>query len=157
IRAALASVEAITSEIRPLLRELPRPIRERLQLPTSENWWRVVFHLAWHFPRPFLRATRLRLLAKDGAPYGRSDETFVQLHGTGGLSDLLPGLIFSDLEHDLCTCSDAAVGVIIDALERHAQTGPSNPPDAHGMSADQRQTFDRLRAEFLAGTQMPLS
>src|SRR5262249_28455529 len=146
---------AIAGEIIPLLRQLPRPICERLQLPDSDNWWRVVFHFGWHFPHIFLRPTRRRLLTKDGTHYGISDETFVQLYGAGGQSDLLPGLIYSDLQHDLCTCSEAALGVIIEALERDARTKPSAPPEAQTLSADQRRTFDRLRAEFLAGAQMP--
>jgi hypothetical protein len=156
IRAALAPVEAITGEILPLLHKLPRGVRERLCLPSNEKWWRATFHLAWHFRRPFLRATRCRLLAKDGVPHGCMEETFTQLYGTGGLQDQLPGLIYSELEHDLCTCSEAAIGVIIEALERHTPTGPLAPAEAQALSADQRRTFDRLRAEFLAGTQLPL-
>jgi hypothetical protein len=95
-------------------------------------------------------------LAKDGVPHGRSDETFVQLHGTGNRTDLLPGLIFSDLEHDLCTCSEAALGVIIDVLERPLQTVLSPAPGAQAVSVGQRRAFDQLRAEFLAGMQMPM-
>jgi hypothetical protein len=155
IPAMLAPVEAITGEIYPLLRELPRPVGERLKLPASNNWWRVVFHLGWHFPGPFLRPTRWRLLAKDGAPYGRIDETFVQLHGTCGRSDLLPGLIYSDLEHDLCTSSEAAIGVVINTLERQAQKEMLGPKEAQIVSTDERRAFDRIRAEFLAGTRMP--
>jgi hypothetical protein len=155
IPAALAPVDAITGEIHPLLRELPRPVHERLRLPDSDDWWRIVFHLGWHFPRPFLRPVRRRLLAREGAPAWSRNETIVQLHGTGGHSDLFPGLIYSNLEHDLCTCSEAAVGVIIEALERHAQTGPPAAPGAQAVSADQRRAFDRLRDEFPAGMQMP--
>src|SRR5262245_47990841 len=50
IPAALAPVEAITSEVHSLLPELPNPVRERLRMPDSDSWWRIVFHLAWHFP-----------------------------------------------------------------------------------------------------------
>jgi hypothetical protein len=156
IPAALAPVEAITGEIHPLLAELPKPLRERLQLPDSHSWWRIVFHLAWHFPRPFLKATRCRLLSKDGAPAGIIDETFVQLHGMGGRSDLLPGLIYSALEHDLCTCSEAAITVILNTLERHGQADTPAEPEALALSAEQRRAFDRLRAEFEAGAQMPM-
>jgi hypothetical protein len=154
IPAALAPAEAITGEIHPLLEELPKPCRESLQLPDSDNWWRIVFHLAWHFPRPFLRATRRRLLSKDGVPVAFSDEIFVQLHGTGGRSDLLPGLISSALEHDLCTCSEAALDVILHALEKHAQTGSPAGPEAPALSHEQQQAFDRLRAEFGAAAQL---
>jgi hypothetical protein len=155
IPAALAPVEAITREAHRLLLELPKPLRERLQLPDSGSWWRIVFHLAWHFPRPFLNATRRRLLSADGAP-ARFDEAFVQLYGTGGLTDLLPGLIYSKLEHDLCTSSEAAIAVIINALERYAQAATSAGPEAPTLSAEQRRAFDQLRAEFEAGAQIPM-
>jgi hypothetical protein len=114
IPAALAPVEAIIRKIHPLLREMPEIVRERLRLPDSDNWWRILFHLGWHFPRPFLSPVRRRLLAKEGTPSAISDETFVQLHGTGGRSDLLPGLIYSALQDndDLCTCSETAVGTV---------------------------------------------
>jgi hypothetical protein len=157
IPAALAPVEAITRKIHPLLRELPEPVRERLRLPDSDNWWRIVFHLGWHFPRPFLSPVRCRLLAREGTISGIADETFVQLHGTGGQSDLLPGLIYSAFQDndDLCTCSETAVATIIEALERHVQAGQAAEPGAPTFSADQRRAFDQLRADFLAGTQLP--
>jgi hypothetical protein len=156
IPAALAPVEAITGEVHPLLTELPKPVRERLQLPDGDSWWRIVFHLAWHFPRPFLKATRRRLLSKDGAPAGISDETFVQLHGMGGKSDLLPGLVYSALEHNLCTCSEAALTVILDGLEKHAQAGTPAGLEAPALPAEQRRAIDHLRADFEAGAQMPM-
>jgi hypothetical protein len=128
-----------------------------LQLPEGESWWRIVFHLAWHFPRPFLKATRYRLLSKDGAPAGICDETFVQLRGMGGPPNLLPGLIYSALEHDLCTCAEAATTVILNALERHAQLGTPAGPETQALSVEQRRAFDRLRAEFEAGVQLPVT
>jgi hypothetical protein len=155
IQAALASVEAITGEILPLLQQLPKTIRDRLHMPDSEGWWRIAFHLAWHFPRPFLQASRLRLLVKDGELCCRCDETMVQLHGTRGLNDVLPGLIYSELKRDLCTSSEVAVGVIIDALERHVKTESSASTEAMVMSAGQRRAFDRIRSELLVATQMP--
>ena len=66
ITAALTSVEAITGEICPVLRKLPKSVHEYLQLPENNHWWRIVFHLAWHFPRPFLKATRCRLMSRNG-------------------------------------------------------------------------------------------
>ncbi len=157
IPVALATVEAITREVHPLLLELRKPVRELLQLPDGDSWWRIVFHLAWHFPRPFLKATRRRLLSKDGAPAGISDETFVHLYGMAGRSDLLPGLIYSALEHDLCTCSEAAISVILDALGKQDQACTPAGLDAPALSAEYRRTFDRLRAEFEAGAQMPMA
>jgi hypothetical protein len=156
IATALATVEAITGEVCPLLPELPKWVRDRLQLPDSDDWWRIVFHLAWHFPRPFLKAARRRLLAVDGASAGSSDETVVQLHGMGGRSDALPGLIYSELGHDLCTSSEAALTVILEVLEQHAQAVKSAGPQSVRLSATQRRTFDQLRAEFAAGASIPM-
>jgi hypothetical protein len=153
VASALATVSVITAEIIPLLGVLPKPVRERLHLPDSDNWWRILFHLGWHFPRPFLRLNRCRMLAKDGKVQAIRDETFVQLYGTGGLNDLFPGLIYSAMEHDLCTCSETAVGIIMESLER--ERGASDPIQSRVMSAETRRTFDRLRMEFLAGTQIP--
>jgi len=157
IPAALAPVEAITCKSHPLLRELPRPVHERLRLPDCDNWWRIVFHLGWHFPRPFLSPVRCRLLAREGTLSGISDETFVQLHGTGGRNDLLPGLIYSALQDndDLCTCSETAIGTIIEALERHVQMEQAAGASVPALSAQQRRAFDQLRADFFAGTQLP--
>ena len=153
---AVASVDAITGEICRLLRELPEPVRENLRLPNSENWWRIVFHFAWHFPRPFLNATRRRWMARNGTPAGVGDETFIQLHGMGGQSDLLPGLIYSELAHDLCTCSEAAVSVILDALQRHEQVAGRAGIETPTLSAEQRRAFDGLRAEFETRTRMQM-
>jgi hypothetical protein len=156
IPAALAPVEALTREVVALLPRLPRSAREYLRLPDSDNWWRTVFHLAWHFPRPFLRTGRCHLLAREGAFHSLCEETVIQMYGVGtGLADLLPGLIYSDLEQDLCTCSEAAVEVIREALERHGQTGTPHRTEATPVSPEQRLAFDRLRAEFLAGAQLP--
>src|SRR5208337_3615271 len=80
IPGVLDPVQAITGEISPLLKKLPRPLLDHLRFPDSDNWWRIVFHLGWHFPRVFLRPARWRLLAKDGVFHGLSDETFVQLY-----------------------------------------------------------------------------
>ncbi len=155
IPALLIPIEAITGEIVPLIRNLPAQVCERFQLPKSDDWWRIVFHLGWHFPGPFLKPVRCRILVKEGSPPSITEETFVQMNGLGGRFDLFPGLIYSDLQHDLCTCSEIAVGVILDALERLSRTGPSGPPEAQHLSADARRTFDRLRADFLAGASMP--
>ena len=153
---SLSLVERITGEIPPLLSALSRPIREHLQLPDRGNWWRIVFHLGWHFPRPFLRPNRYRLLTQNGKLPIYSEETDIQLYGTNGLSDLLPGLIYSELEHDLCTSSEAALGVIIELLERQLQTEVSTFPETHILSVERRQNFDRIRSKFLAAAQMPM-
>src|SRR5262245_60676924 len=105
VNAALSTVESLTMEALRLLSALPRPARDRLCLPESGHWWRTVFHLAWHFSRPFLRARRCRLLTKDAQSYSCNEETFLQQFGTGGQRDFLPGLIYSKLDHDICISS----------------------------------------------------
>jgi hypothetical protein len=155
LAAALAAVETMTGEIYPLLRQLPKRVHGRLQLPDSDNWWRILFHLAWHFPRPFLKATRRRLLTKDGAPAGASDETFVQLHGTASRRDLMPGMIYSEVRHDLCTCSEVGLTIVLDALEKDQELRTAGSPEAGALSAGLRGAFDQLRAEFEAGSRLP--
>ena len=157
ITAALTPVEAITNEICPILRTLPKPVHKYLQLGDNSHWWRVVFHIAWHFPRPFLKATRCRLMSRNGVRGGMSDETFVQLYGMPGQTDLLPGLIYSALEHDLCTCSEAALAVILAAVERCAKVSAPARSEARALSVEQRRDFDRLRVEFQTGVQMPMT
>ena len=157
ITAALTTVEAITSEICPILRTLPKSVHEYLQLRDKSHWWRIVFHIAWHFPRPFLKATRCRLMSRNGVLGGISDETIVQLYGMHGQIDLLPGLIYSALEHDLCTCSEAAIAVILGGLERFAHVCTPALPEARVLSVEQRQAFDQLRAEFQGWAQMPMA
>jgi hypothetical protein len=161
LTSALKAVEAITGAACRLLPRLPREVVERLALPDEaltdrDNWWRVVFHLAWHFPGPFLEATRWRLFTTDGEHCsGKSCETFVQLNGTAERHDLFPGTIFSVLE-DLCYCSEAAIKVIVDALEQHVQTERCEPQPVRSLSSDQRRNFDRLKSDFLAGTGLPV-
>src|SRR5262249_33347610 len=58
---------------------------------------------------------------------------------------------------DLCTCSEAAVTVILDVLEKSSQEGTLAGPGAPALSTEQRRTFDQLRAEFEAGAQMPMN
>jgi hypothetical protein len=155
LEAALAAVEALTNPAQRLLSQLPRSTRERLVLPRSDNWWRTVFHLAWHYPRPYLKAPRVRLLTEDGKGYGCSEETFVQLFGTGGRRDLLPGLIYSSLEQDLRISSEAAIDVVTEAL-RSWPEGTTPPALVPGpLTAEQSEVFRQLRMEFLAGAGPP--
>jgi len=161
VTSALQAVETITCAACRLLPNLPREVAEHLALTDGaladrDNWWRVVFHLAWHFPRPFLEATRWRLFTKDGQHFsGKSCETFVQLNGAPERHDLFPGTIFSVLE-DLCYCSEASIKVIVEALELHAKTEESEQHALPGLSSNQRRIFDRLKSEFLAGTGLPV-
>ena len=59
----------------------------------------------------------------------------MQLYGMGGQTDLLPGLIYGTLEHDLCTCSEAAIAVLLGALETRADVCTPILPEARALSA----------------------
>jgi hypothetical protein len=157
IAGAVSAVKAITRKVVQLLRGLPKAVQESLRLPDCDDWWRIAFHLGWHLPRPFLSPLRYRLLTRDGTFWGMTDEVIVQLHGTGGRNDLLPGLIYSVFQDndDLCTCSEAAIQTIIDAVEREVQFGQAAGDGARILSAEQRRGFDQLRVAFDAGTQLP--
>jgi hypothetical protein len=157
VEAAVRRVERVTNEAQRLMTELPDGVQERLALPAQENnWWRTVFHLAWHFPRqPFLRATRCRLLTTDGSGFGVSDETFVQLFGTGNRKDLLPGLIYSQLEHDINTCSESSIRVVLESLQSLPAQMPATSGARRGLSAEEQATFRALRSEFAQGILLP--
>ena len=162
--AAFRTVEKTTDEPRRLLASLPDSIKaERLALPdfvrshsaipTCSNWWRAVFHLAWHFPRPFLTACRERILK--GQFGGRHEETFVQINGTGGRDDLLSGMIYSGLKDDLCLSSEAAIAVVIDALKSiPATTGPK-APNRQVITSELQLRFRDLRSKFEQYTACP--
>jgi hypothetical protein len=152
IEPAIRAVEAITNVALRLLSSLPNPVRERLVLPRGACWWRVGFHLAWHFRQPFLHAVRERLLTADGTKFLRAEDVFVQMHGAAGQKDLLSGLIYRRLEHDLCTCSEAAIDVVIDALQSCQPTAMVAP----SLSPEQQGLFRRLLADFEFGARAAL-
>jgi hypothetical protein len=77
LQDVVRTAEGITVEGLRLVTELPTPVRKRLVLPNTRSWWRCVFHLAWHFPRPFLRAARERLLV-EGSHFSRIDDVLIQ-------------------------------------------------------------------------------
>jgi hypothetical protein len=153
ITRSLAQVESISSEAHWILRRLPKHIAEHLVLPTTSTWWRVLFHLAWHFPRPFLKATRWRLLMIEESGWGKFDETVVELNGTSAGPDVLPGLIYSELEHDLCTCSEAAIAAVLEALECEAT---EQAVFQHGFPLEVVNVFRDLREQFLLPARLPL-
>jgi len=117
IKKAVDAVDSVANEAMRLLFRLPPEVQERLGLDKSESWWCAVFHLAWHFrDRPFLKASRRRLLTKDGRSFEACLETRVQRYGTNNRRDLMPGLIYSCLEHDIRKSSEVAIDLIISVL-----------------------------------------
>jgi hypothetical protein len=137
------------------MHNLPKNVQKRLVLPDSYNWWRTVFHLAWHFPRPFLGADRERLLKQDGiAGHSRTTETCVQLCGPASQQDLLPGLIYSRLEHDICTSSEAAIDVVLNELQNCPKMTPLGDVGMRSLTSEERAVFRRLRDDFERGAGM---
>jgi hypothetical protein len=113
IKKTVDLAEGVASEGLRLLDQLPSGVREPLALFRSDRWWRVVFHLAWHFPQLFLVARRERLLTTDGKTIDEHIwETDVQLYGTANRHDLYPGRIFSFLKDDIRVSSESAIDVI---------------------------------------------
>lgn len=142
VNGLIRRVEGVVGEIQNLCRQLPTRVREALRLPEGRDWWRTMYHLAWHFDRPFLASHRVRLLAWQGEGAMHTDETCIQQYGIGDRGDVLPGLIFGTLKHDALTASEAAVGVLIDAIRGSA-------PLPGTASGEVGRVFARLRAQFL--------
>jgi hypothetical protein len=157
LEARLQALEQLTKEARQLLAQLPRSVAEALALPQVGDWWRNLFHLAWHFERPFLHARRVRLLSEDGGPPGRIEEACVQMWGARTRRDFFPGLMYSELEHDVCTCSEAAIDLILEKLRmppvRSAIQGPEGL--AWRPSRESLMAFRQLRARFAAAADWP--
>jgi hypothetical protein len=142
VNALIRQAEAIAEELQNLCRRLPARVRQALCLPETREWWRTLYHLAWHFDRPFLTSYRERLLT-DGRTARRDDETIIQMHGCGGRHDVLPGLVFGTLRHDAPTASEAGIGVLLDAIRGNS------PPATGPASSGTGRVFARLREWFL--------
>jgi hypothetical protein len=164
IAAAVRIVERITDEARRLLASLPKSIQTgRLAIPDfvhshsvepyCSNWWRTLFHLAWHFPRPFLTASRERLLT--GRFGGRCEETFIQINGAPDQSDLLPGLIYSNLKDDVCVSSETAINVVIDSLNSFSASTRVDGASPNVLTAESRARFRELRLKFAEYSHFP--
>jgi hypothetical protein len=142
VNTLIRQTDVITDELQTLCVRLPERVRRSLCLPEICDWWRTLFHLAWHFDRPFLNSTRDRFLVSDGEPVSRVDETCIQQSGCWGRHDIVPGLIFGILKHDALTASEAAVGILLDSLR-----GDTRLPSG-STGADPALVFARLREGF---------
>lgn len=100
---------SIVDEAARLLLQLPEVVVRRLALADRSNWYRAVFHLAWHFRRPFLSAARHRLLRDaSGHPETWGEELLQYFRARPG-PDIHTGLIFSRLDHQPCARQVAGV------------------------------------------------
>ena len=128
-----SSIRGLFAEIENLVRVVS--IAHPSSIPAHDmNWWAIVFHLAIHFPAPYLNATRYRFLnILEQAPHAvgiwpftphvyRVPEFIMQLHGlTMRYSDVVKGRIWCELGEVLpATC--AAIGHIISVLEAAPQS-----------------------------------
>jgi hypothetical protein len=143
----LPELDRIAAEVVPLIRQLPPAAAEYLSIPDSSNWWRILFHLAWHFPRTFLKSIRQRVLT-DGKQDAMVDETACQLDGMREWTDVIEGTIYGALEHDAYRSSEAAVRFLSQVAQgqttRPRPNGPPAIPDAARRKfADLRGWFER--------------
>jgi len=141
--ALIRHADGIAQEPQTLCSRLPTLVRQALCLPEIKDWWRTLFHLGWHFDRPFLRSQRTRLLPSDNRPTMYTDETCIQESGCEGQHDVLPGLIFGTLQHDAFTASEAAVGILIDSLRSSHPTTPTASSHTGRVFAQLRERFRR--------------
>ena len=147
VNTLVRQAESIAEELQHLCGQLPARVMDAARLPESRDWWRTLFHLAWHFDRPFLNSNRARLLTSDGRTAMRVDETFVQQNGLGGQRDIRPGMIYGTLTHDATTASEAAVGVLLDMLR-------DQPASPRLVGEGVARAFARLRDRFLQGSKL---
>ncbi len=143
VNVLIRQTAAIVEELEALCERLTARVQQALCLSGIRGWWRTLFHLAWHFDRPFLSSHRDRLLTSDNHPTIRVDETCIQESGCGGQRDVLPGLIFGTLRHDASAATEAAVGVLLDAIRGDL------PPAPGPTSGDVGRMFAQLREQFL--------
>jgi hypothetical protein len=62
----VSALNRVLPQLVEAVRTIPPTIASRI-LPTDpESWWEVLFHLAIHFPKPFLEANRIRWLKVTG-------------------------------------------------------------------------------------------
>lgn len=157
-REITRQLAAFSRAVRPLvtlLQQLPAHVRGRLPAEPS-GWWAVLFHLAIHHPRPYLRAERWRCVNVTGPAPGvgrtipfryphehREAEVHIQFGRLQApFEDVVPGAIWTRLaEGDIFTATTAAVELLVEWLER--PTPP--PPD----SAEVRRRFAALHAQFM--------
>jgi hypothetical protein len=148
VNGLISQAQGLATELQVLCARLPLPVRQVLCLPEINDWWRTVFHLAWHFDRPFLSSSRIRLLTSDNELIIRTDETIIQQYGCADRRDVFPGVIFGTLSHDVLTSSEAAATVILDALRGKLST------DSGPTRGEVAAVFTRLRDRFLQAAEL---
>ncbi len=151
IQTRVDSLSRILGELDGLVRELPAPIVEKLALPVQANWWRKLFHLAWHFDRPFLHCSRTRMLqsSRSEKVVAPIPELLIQMAGLRGQTDVLPGKIFSELPYDVYTCSEVAIDLIVGELQtpwKQPEFARSTP--VWSATTETRVAFRELRVKF---------
>ncbi|QEL19850.1 hypothetical protein [Limnoglobus roseus] len=146
VNTLIQQVDGIAKELHRACAALPERIRLALRLPEVPDWWGTLFHLAWHFDRPFLRAARCRLMTQDDTHVVRVGESIMQEIGHSG-RDVMPGLIFSRLDDEVFSASEAAVGLILDAIDNGRSAVP--PLSAELLTRRLVQLKDQFQAASL--------
>ncbi len=153
----LNSFRATFSQLHALTLRLPPAVRRMVPAEPS-GWWATLFHLAIHFPRTFLDASRERWVNVTAPAPGvgplsaallryphesRVRETRFQFgEMQAPCDDIIPGVLWSRLNTDLFSATEAAVELLIERLEQP-------PPTAPNLSVVGEQ-FEGLHARFAA-------
>ncbi|MFO0850678.1 MAG: hypothetical protein U0871_19290 [Gemmataceae bacterium] len=156
--SAAEAFKRLTSATPPVVHSLPPDVVDRLGINrwrtgfTGDQWLRLLFHLAWHFPHFFSGAApRLRWLADEqpGSLGELVSERAMHLDGPASpaAADVFPGAVFAQTEPeiDLVTLTTSAIVLIRDALDPGRGRGLVSPPGAAAL----RDEFDQ------AGNQYP--
>jgi hypothetical protein len=131
-----------------LLKQIPEELTKPLRTPNSKNWFRILFHLSWHYSRVNLKSNRTRIQARIETPNISTDETFYQIFGCKGSTPVLPGIITSDLDVDICLASQAAISLIIGQIKVNSYIIDDQTTRPGKLSSEQEIRLDSLRSKF---------
>jgi len=119
-------------------------------LPTRvSSWWEALFHLATHFPTTFLNAVRGRWAADTLGPLSAAarrvtfEEDIRFFGATAPPTDVVPGVMWVGLKHDVFASTERAVEVVLEHLTRAEPL-----PPAPGTFAALHQRFADIGASI---------
>jgi hypothetical protein len=164
--AQLGALAGLFADLEREISEFPKRVKDRYRLPEGTipwnpgpDWWRLLFHLAIHYPCHQLRVGRHRWLTvteaqRDGEsspPVSYSEKAsehdlqLEELHPV--CADVWPGTIWCELENDIATSTVQAIELLVRMVEQAYSESPvPDPASFAGILA---------RFEELAGREPP--